>query len=383
MDINNNKEQLDFDETNEEENSFIDYEDYGIKEVYPDITIKVDRDQYSVFELKRKHGRNLVVLDPDFQRSDVWEVIQRSELIESVLMGIPLPIFYLSENKSGQLVVVDGKQRLTTFFKFFDNDFALKGLKILKVVEGKRFKELDQNLQSKLEDYQIIAQVIKPPTPDRVMFDIFDRVNRGGTRLNQQEMRNALYQGKATKLLKELSKSEEFIKATDSSINDSRMKDHYMILRLISFYLWKTGNLTNLKGEMLQYDSGELDSFLGKAMESLNAMDDQKIQNIKRVFFKTMKNNITVFGNQAFRRTYGERRYPVNLILFDSFGYLFANFDEEICNKNKSFFKQKSKLLMNNAQFSDLLSSDRGRGTSIKSIFLKMDELKKELENDI
>jgi hypothetical protein len=85
--------------------------------------------------------------------------------------------------------------------------------------------------------------MIQPPTPERVKYDIFDRVNRGGTRLNNQEMRNALYGGKVTKLLKELSESDAFLKATERGVSSTRMKDQYIILRTLAFLLWLNGDL--------------------------------------------------------------------------------------------------------------------------------------------
>ncbi|EOH4745895.1 hypothetical protein ACLQ8S_001610, partial [Campylobacter coli] len=97
----------------------------------------------------------------------------------------------------------------------------LKQLNIIKNIIGKKFSNLDKIQQRKIEDYQIDTYIIQPPTPEQVKFDIFDRVNRGGTRLNNQEMRNALYQGNSTELINELSKEECFKKATAYSIKSN------------------------------------------------------------------------------------------------------------------------------------------------------------------
>ncbi|MCE9139257.1 DUF262 domain-containing protein, partial [Bacteroides thetaiotaomicron] len=85
---------------------------------------------------------------------------------------------------------------------------------------GSRFADLTPLEQNKIEDCSLTLHVIKAPTSDRVTFDLFDRVNRGGTRLNNQEMRNALYQGNATKLINRLAKKEAFVEATEGSIPD-------------------------------------------------------------------------------------------------------------------------------------------------------------------
>ncbi len=101
--------------------------------VYPMKTIKVDKGFFTAFELKRKYDKkpSLVVLDSDFQRKSVWTIQQKRELVESVLMGLPLPIFYFNEDKKGRLIVIDGRQRLTALFEFMDNKFSLDRLKIL------------------------------------------------------------------------------------------------------------------------------------------------------------------------------------------------------------------------------------------------------------
>lgn len=94
-------------------------------------------------------------------------------------------------------------------------------------------------MRGRIEDFQIQAHVIMPPTPDRIKFDIFDRVNRGGVSLNKQEMRNALYQGEATRLLKRLVASKPFKKATGGAfLKEKRMKDKYLLTRFIAFLLY-------------------------------------------------------------------------------------------------------------------------------------------------
>jgi len=211
-----------------------------MEDVYPNATVKISRDQYSIFEIRRmlKDTKELVI-DPEFQRNAVWKIEQERELIESVLMGIPIPIIYVFEDKNGKKQVVDGRQRIHAIVRYLDNTFALDNLKMLPHFNKKRFKELEPLYQSKLERYQIPLYVIEPPTPERVKYDIFDRVNRGGTRLNNQEMRNALYSGESTRLLKKLSKSKAFQDATGRGVKGVRMRDQYIILRFLAFHLWR------------------------------------------------------------------------------------------------------------------------------------------------
>ena len=157
--------------------------------------INVTKRDFSIYELWRRYKKGKLDLAPTFQRREVWKPIQQSELIESIFMGLPLPIFYFKQQEGATFIVVDGRQRLTALFRYMENQFPLNGLRVLQELNGKYFRDLKDSFgiyQSQLEDYQIYSHLILPPTPDSILFDIFDRVNRGGTILNKQEIRNAL-----------------------------------------------------------------------------------------------------------------------------------------------------------------------------------------------
>lgn len=104
-------------------------------------TVHVTKKDFSIYELYRKFNKGQLILEVDFQRSSVWKEKQKCELIESILMGLPLPIFYLKQMDNATYVIVDGKQRLSTLFDFIDNKFVLKSLKILNVLK------LEKNLK--------------------------------------------------------------------------------------------------------------------------------------------------------------------------------------------------------------------------------------------
>lgn len=297
--------------------------DDRVNEVYPAANIKIDRVQFSIFELKRRFDRGTIQLDPDFQRNYVWKPKQKSELIESVIMGIPLPLIYMAETMEGNLVIVDGRQRLTTFFAYLDNEFSISGLRILPELNGYKFSDLEKDEKLRrfaavIEDFQLVIQIIKYPTPDRVRFDIFDRVNRGGTPLNNQEMRNALYQGNSTRLLTMLAEREEFKRATGYSISSTHMKDRYIILRAITFSMWRRQQLKKKDGGIVKYRS-DMEEFLGYSMEQLNRMDKEETKELSELFCRVMEVAYFVLGENVFRiPTDNERRRPVSMTLFES-----------------------------------------------------------------
>ncbi|CAA6810990.1 MAG: Unknown protein [uncultured Sulfurovum sp.] len=286
---------------------------------YLNTIVKIDKVQYSLYELKRKYEeRQDIILNPDFQRGKAWKTDrQKSELIESVLMGVPIPVFYFFETKNGAMEVVDGRQRITTFIDFFNNQFPLTYLPYLSDLNTKYFKDLPLRLQAKIEDYQITINIIQPPTPERIKFDIFNRINRGGTELNHQEMRNALYHGSATDLLKELSQIDIFKKATDDKLNSNVMEDREWILRFFYIYLLK---IKNWKFIYL-YDINEC---LDETMTYLNGFDD--LDSFKYEFTKAMEISYELFDADGFKFNKNDN---LNMNLFETLSYLYMILDED------------------------------------------------------
>ena len=301
----------------------------NVESIYPNAEVRVEKAQYSTMHLKRLvKERGELIIAPDFQRSDVWKSKQAVELVESILMGIPIPTIYLFEMKDGTKQVVDGRQRISTILKFLDNKLCLRDLKILPQCNGKKFSELDFKMQGIFEDYQLSFYIIQPPTPERVKYDIFDRVNRGGTRLTNQEMRNALYKGRSTKMLKELAASTSFLDATGKGISSQRMKDQYVILRSIAFYLLKKKqeSVVRENGENIEYKS-DIDDFLAKTMIFLNEKaSEELLTDCKRAFCLAMENCYKVLGVDAFRFDSGTgNRRPINMPLFEILMYIFSD----------------------------------------------------------
>lgn len=293
--------------------------------VYPNAKVRVSKEQYSLLHVKRLVlERGEFMIDPEFQRRDVWNSKQRSELVESILMGIPLPIVYLFETKDGSKQVVDGRQRISTIVNFLQDEFPLKDLKILPEYNGKKFSDLPPFMQGVFEDFQLFCYVIQPPTPERVKYDIFDRVNRGGTKLNSQEMRNALYRGKITSLIETVCISEEFKLASDNSVSSNRMRDRYMVLRILSFYLLYSGKLNFTDQKSIEYRS-DIEDFLAKVMVWVNeSASERELELWKEKLLSAFREIHSILGKNAFRflSKHGKTR-PINMPLMEVLTYLF------------------------------------------------------------
>ena len=166
---------------------------------YPNKVVleKADR---SLSELHRWYKGGRIIIDPEWQRNYVWDSSRASKLIESFLLDIPVPVVYFSKTSSGKYEVIDGLQRLTSVFNFFDNKYKLQKLDIFKQHNGKHFKDLPIEVQNKLED-SILRSFELLDSQGDIHFIVFERLNTGGVKLNDMEIRNCLYRGPLNSLI--------------------------------------------------------------------------------------------------------------------------------------------------------------------------------------
>lgn len=363
MDILTENEEIVLDNQNEE----MDINGREDEQIYPMNGIKVDKGFYTIFELKRKFdsSEKRIILDSDFQREEVWNLQRKIELVESVLMGLPLPVFYFNQDKYGRLIVVDGRQRLTALFEYMDDKFSLNKLKILPQMDGLKFSDLTPIMASRIEDYQLQAHVILPPTPDRIKFDIFDRVNRGGVQLNKQEIRNALYQGQATKLLNRLVKSQAFVQATGNAFQkEKRMKDKYLINRFIAVWFYRQGLIFEDDRSPYIYKD-DIDELLGKGLDCLNHMAEDELKQVETLALTTLEKSYYYLGGDAFRLMKDGRRTPVNMNVFETTMYALVYIPE----KNpliKGAVKEKMVTFFEMPKFRENIGNHRDSAAKLK-----------------
>ena len=191
-------------------------------------------------------------------------------MIESILLRIPLPAFYFSSDKDGKYQVVDGLQGLATIHDFVRRDgFALQDLEYFDDLSGKRFKDLRASpvWQRRINTTQLFVNLIDQQTPIDVKFDVFKRINSGGTPLTDQEIRHCLSTSRARGLLKELAKSSEFVEATSRALLGSiRMVDREVVLRFIAFL--------KFPGQDNFRECGSMAEFLNRANKWLDCATD-------------------------------------------------------------------------------------------------------------
>jgi len=332
--------------------------------------IDIREEPQTIYELViRKWDQGKLILDPEFQRNFVWKIEQQSQFIESVILNFPLPAFYINKNIKGKYIIVDGRQRLTTLRRFLQNKFRLGNLKVLTHLNGKNFveiTELDSMYQTKIEDKKLHIYLIQPSVPMAMVYDIFNRINTGGTQLQRQEIRSCIYLGKSTELLEELASQDYFKRAIDYGISPLRKKDQEAILRYLSF-------------KIMDYETeykNSLNNFVEEGMKKINsAMSDEKINELKEDFKRVMEKTFAFFGTKNFRVPTRSTRGRINLALLESVSYFFSNQSDDFLDKHKVQIKKNFKLLFDNPEYLDAIKVSTGDPQRVKKRFRLVGEI--------
>ncbi|MDP3189209.1 DUF262 domain-containing protein [Limnobacter sp.] len=225
------------DETETPEMEEADVISYQISYYPADFTLKGYLDKWN--------AKSMIV--PAFQRNYVWDQVQASKLIESFLLGLPVPgVFLYKERNTNRLQIIDGQQRILTAIRFFKNSFGEKSFRLKNVHprwEGKTYEELDEAQRLQLDDTVLRATVVQQldPNDDSSIYHIFERLNTGGTRLNAMEVRKCVYSGRFFKLLEELNTHSSWRAILGQPKLDARLRDVELVLRVLTLsHSWRT-----------------------------------------------------------------------------------------------------------------------------------------------
>lgn len=333
--------------------------------------LKMEPKTLSVFQALRKIDKKEIDINPEFQRAFVWDITKQSRLIESVLIRIPLPAFYLDATDQIRWSVVDGLQRLTTLHKFCRNEFRLTNLQFLNgELNGLTFDELPAAYKVLLEDDTSLQFYnLMPGTPIEAKYTIFSRVNTGGMQLTPQEIRHALNQGKVTRWLKEVAHGAAFIKATEGAVESKRMSDRELVLRTLSFMHFGIESYR-------QY--GELDAFLLASMEQFNSLSDDVLLALKEKFESSLFKVKAIFGKYAFRKFYSVygRRSPLNKALFEAWVVCVSEYKkEELVRNQRVIIENFINHLVNDNDFIRSISSSTGSNKAVQDRFLTIERI--------
>lgn len=339
-----------------------DSDEYSVDNPFDPDSISIKTKVISLDTVLRRIKTKTIVLSPDFQREEVWDHKRKSLLIESMILRIPLPMFYVAEDNAGVWEVVDGLQRLSTIRDFVlgeDEDgkgFKLQYLEFLsESLDKTTYFQLEKNPKSarvvnNIMETELSFTIIEPGTPENVKRNIFKRINTGGMRLSEQEIRNALYQGRATKLLKEMVNNKKYLEVTGRSVKDNRMAGRELILRFIAFNIFPRKKY-----------AGDIDDFLSSAMMDLNEYSKISLSEIIEDFETGLKRAYQIFGMHSFRKSMPShnKKAAINKSLFEVWINALSEIDEDdfdLLLEEKEHFLESYEDILYDEDFSEAVS---------------------------
>lgn len=338
--------------------------------------IFTDQGDPEVDSLYNRWKRGKLVIQPDFQRQFVWDATKSSRLIESSLLDIPLPVIYISQENDGKEYVIDGQQRLTSFFSFIDgafpdgSDFRLSNLKVFSELNRKKFVDLPEESQDKVRYCKIRTITFRKESDPNLKFEIFERLNTGSVSLNDQELRNCIYRGPYNLLLRDLAIDSEFLAIMGLSRPDRRMKDVELVLRFAAFY---HQTYLNYKPPMRL--------FLNREMEKYQFISANDSSELKSAFKNSIQIIKSLLGTHAFKRYYkGTSADPngywepkkFNASLYDILMYSFAREEKNTIFRNLDAVREALIYLMTSDQ--EFIDSIELSTSSLQAVTKRFDK---------
>lgn len=367
----------------EQENLYKDYSDEYIDPFDPK-KIHIESKSLTISNIVDRLENEEIILDPDYQRNgDLWDNKTQSRLIESLIISIPLPVFYFDCLPDDRYEVVDGLQRLTAIKRFMaknsESPLRLCDLEYMTEYNGMLFQDLPANIQRRIREQNIQAYIIMQGTPNKIKSSIFKRINTGGLVLTNAEIRNAIYRGRVASLLKELSMTEEFVDATRNSISPKRMLDREFVNRFLAFFVLGIDKY-----------KGNLESYLNDVLDFLDNDSEENYKMYRLSFLKSMKICKEIFDRNAFRKiTINEDKKPVysviNKPLFDCVSVCIASlkdWEQQRLVERKSIFLEKYIGLVLSEEFRDIISNGTATIENVKKRHMRMREIISEVIND-
>lgn len=339
----------------------------------------------AVSDLVRMIDEKEIILDPDFQREYVWDNKKASQLLESIMLNVPIPVVYVSEEEDGTWTVIDGLQRLNSLYRFFKSKYKISGLDVLKELNKSTVDNLNIKAKRVLKNGLIRIIVITHESHPDIKYDIFMRLNSGSVKLSDQELRNCLYRGSLNQALKDMRINNKFFSLLNLKGPHSRMGDCELALRYIVF----TSNWEPNISEVSKY-KGRIKTFLNEYMDENKNINEKEIIFIRKKFIDTIDKVFSVIGENAFKRKKlnGTYESKINRSLMDVLMLSFERFDIETLESHKEKIKDRFEELQLNEErkegdkYSFVESITEGTSDKKKVIF-RLNKWYNELESII
>lgn len=311
---------------------------------------------YSVQYIYELIKRGKIVLEVPFQRKQIWKNDKASSLIESIIMNVPIPPLYFAEEEDGNWLVLDGLQRLSSIRNFYDNEFALAKLEVLKELNKFKYKDLPPKSKSLLDDGMLRVNVIKKDSHRDIKYDIFMRLNRGAVTLNYQELRNCLYRGNLNDAAKELcAENAEFLKILKQKAPHPRYLDVEFIIR----YFAISDNIAVDENDTVFIEGyrGKLVQFLNDYMDKHKNCSEIEKQKYKERFNSTISKVIRIFGTVDAFRNISSGSNKIYKPIADFILPSLERMSNEYVNENAEYIYKKLKEFLSRNEVKDSLSN--------------------------
>lgn len=280
---------------------------------------------------------------PRFQRRYVWTDVLASRLIESIILNVPIPPCYLSQNEEYELDVIDGQQRLYSIFRYLENQFKLDGLEVVSELEGKRFFEVPTKIQRQLKTHTLRCVVITNESHPEIKFDVFERLNTNTVPLNSQELRNCIYRGSLNTLLGKLSEDPKWLSILNRKNADNRLRDEEIILRFFAFFVHGLDSYRTPQKH-----------WLNDVAKQGRRYSEKTISELQDTWGRMIDNSLIWFDKaECFRRP-GSR--AINKALFDLVAQTASKMDQDKATKMREEFRNRYTNLLQEEEFQDLIS---------------------------
>lgn len=295
---------------------------------YNGIIIHTEQMDLTLAQLKEMYDSNDIETNPEYQRNYVYDEKRASSLIESILIGIPIPAVYLCEENDGVYSVIDGQQRITSFVKYLKNEYGLKGLTELKDLEGKLFKDLDKSIQRKLKAKSLRAISLNKDSQD-LKYEIFSRLNQGAVSLKPQELRNCLYRGTFNDMLHDIAKSNTNLKEL---FHDKNSRQNYEE-RILRFF-----TLRDISFLKMTYVNA-----MNNYMKNHCNIAANELQKKKSMFNSLIDIVIQILGEDAFFSNKDRKKF--NGAVYDSIMIPFSYFDKHLLMSHADEIREAIKCI--------------------------------------
>lgn len=268
-----------------------------------------------------------IKINPEFQRRDRWDEERQSRLIESLLMNVPIPPIFLGEDEYGYYVVLDGRQRLTAIQSFLNNTLTLCKLDVWEDLNGLRFNDLvKRGLDKHLTRRFVSAIALLKESSPIVKYDVFDRLNTGGVKANEMEVRNAVFRGPFTDNLHRLSRLPEFCKTWEIPVDVVDAQSNPLYQKMIDLSIVLRFFALSAPDKMESAFKDHLSEFMeerNKLYESdktLEAIDTER-------FTRAVINSLNIFGVNSFRNVSKKPKGPPSLPIAEAIMIALADYD--------------------------------------------------------